>query len=306
MTTRSYLNELADERRPLAVAELKNLSSLTAADLPALHELWLSIPASRRAVILQRLVELAEENVELNYDAVFLSTLEDPEASVRILAVQGLWEYEGRELIAPLIALLRDDDDPGVRAAATLLLGQYEYRAEFDELREADVNQIDAALITTVQDEDTPIEVRARALEAVGVRTIPEVHDLIEDAYESGIQRLKISAIHAMGRNCDPDWLPSLFDDLMDEDPEVRYEAAVACGSIADDAATEELLPLLEDEDVDVRLAVISALGAIGGPQAAQALRTLDSDGNEAVQDAIEDALDEIRQIETVFDFGLN
>ncbi|MSQ61327.1 MAG: phycocyanin alpha phycocyanobilin lyase [Dehalococcoidia bacterium] len=306
MTIRSYLAELADEGRPPAVAQLKNLSSLASADLSALRELWPSIPAPRRAHVVQRLVELGEENVDLDYSAVFLSVLDDLDPSVRLSAMQGLWEYEGRDLIDPLLALLRDDEEPGIRAGAALLLGQYEYRAEFDDLRQADVSRIDAALIATVQDEDSSIEVRARALEAVSVRTIPVVRDLIEDAYESGNQRLRISAIHAMGRNCDPDWLPFLFDDLADDDPEVRCEAAIACGSIADDAATEELLPLLDDEDVDVHVAAISALGAIGGPQAAQALRTHDSGGNEAIRQAIEDALDEIQQIQNVFDFGLN
>ncbi len=306
MTIRSYLAELADEHRPPAVAQLKNLSSLTPADLLALHEVWPTIPSPRRALIMQRLIELGEENVELDYGAIFLSVLDDLDPSVRLSAMQGLWEYEGRDLIDPLIALLQDDDEPGIRAGAALLLGQYEYRAEFDDLRQADVSRIDAALIAAVQDEDSSIEVRARALEAVGVRTLAVVRDLIEDAYESGNQRLRISAIHAMGRNCDPDWLPFLFTDLVDDDPEVCCEAAIACGSIADDAATEELLPLLDDGDDDVRIAAISALGAIGGPQAAQALRTHDSGGNEAIRQALEDARDEAQQIENVFDFGLN
>ena len=306
MTIRSYLAELADEHRPPAVAQLKNLSSLTPADLLALREVWPTIPTPRRALIMQRLVELGEENVELDYGAIFLSVLNDLDPSVRLSAMQGLWEYEGRDLIDPLLALLQDDEEPGIRAGAALLLGQYEYRAEFDDLRQSDVSRIDAALIATVQDEDSSIEVRARALEAVGVRTLPVVRDLIEDGYESGNQRLRISAIHAMGRNCDPDWLPLLFTDLVDDNPEVRCEAAIACGSIADDAATEELLPLLDDGDDDVRIAAISALGAIGGPQAAQALRTHDSGGNEAIRQALEDARDEARQIENVFDFGLN
>jgi HEAT repeat protein len=94
-----------------------------------------------------------------------------------------------------------------------------------------------------------------------------------------------------MGHNCDPSWLPILFQELKSDDSEMRYEAALACGSLAEEAAVVHLIPLLEDEDVEVREATIAALGEIGGRQARCALmRYLDHPSGstrEAVQEAL-------------------
>jgi len=94
-----------------------------------------------------------------------------------------------------------------------------------------------------------------------------------------------------MGRNCDPSWLPILFQELNSDDAEMRYEAALACGSLAEEEAVPHLAPLLEDEDAEVREVTIAALGEIGGRQArAVLLRYLDDPSGsmrEAVQEAI-------------------
>jgi HEAT repeat protein len=133
------------------------------------------------------------------------------------------------------------------------------------------------------------------------------VRDLIDEAYGSGNPRMRVSAIHAMGRNCDTEWLPTLIDNLTDDDAEVRYEAALACGAIGEDEAAPHLADLIEDEDTEVRLAAIEALGAIGALGGSETAReTLEShlnDEDEVVREAVRAALDEVREIDDPFGF---
>lgn len=269
----SYLQDLADPGRPLAASRLVSLSNLAPEELSTLVKVWPSIAVDRRRSILEELVDLAEDNVELNFDAIFLAALEDDDPEVRWTAVRGLWEYQGRDLIEPLVALLHYDVEAQVRAEAALALGRFALRAEFEELRARDAERVDSALRQTIANGDEVTEVRARAVEAVGARSVPWVHAMIREAYMSPEQRLRVSAVHAMGRNCDPCWLSVLLGELTSEDAEMRYEAAGACGAIGDKGCVPHLLPLIEDEDVEVQSAAIDALGQIGGSEAKRVLR---------------------------------
>jgi HEAT repeat protein len=271
----TFLQELADPATPFSASKLTALSNLGPADASAFLDGWAALPDERRQQVVRELVDLAEDNVELNFDAVFLLTLADADVEVRRTSVQGLWEYDGRDLIDPLVGLLQSDEDAGVRAEAALALGRYVLQAEFDVLRSQDGEKVEQALIRAFEDESDAAEVRGRALESLGARSEPWVRDLIEEAYDSGDRRLRISAIHAMGRNCDPDWLIELLPSLEDDDAEVRFEAATALGSIGEEAAVVPLIPLLEDEDAEVQRAAIDALGQIGGGAAKAALEAL-------------------------------
>jgi HEAT repeat protein len=53
-------------------------------------------------------------------------------------------------------------------------------------------------------------------------------------------------------------------------------------------------MPVANDTDIDVRMAVMQALGRIGGNEAKQFLQKNANDPNEAIRDAIEQALNEI------------
>jgi HEAT repeat protein len=267
-----YLRELADSSTPLAVARLVNLSSLAPDEASAFEEAWRGTDVHRRRQVMRQLLELAEDNVELNFDAVFRVGLSDSDAEVRRSAIRGLWEYGGRDLIPTLVALLLTDVDQMVRAEAALGLGRYALKAEFDEIRASDASIVDDALRRTIADPEQTTEVRARAVEAVGARSQPWALQIIEDAYHSGQHRLRVSALHAMGRNCDARWFSTLVRELKSDDAEMRYEAATACGSLGDEAAVPHLLSLLKDDDAEVQEAAIQALGQIGGQEAKRAL----------------------------------
>jgi HEAT repeat protein len=252
----------------------------------AFEEAWRGTDVHRRRQVMRQLIELTEDNVELNFDAVFRVGLSDSDAEVRRFGIRGLWEYEGRDLIPTLVALLLTDADQAVRVEAALGLGRYALKAEFDKIRASDASIVDDALRRAIADPEQTTEVKARAVEAVGARSQPWVLQVIEDAYHSDQHRLQVSALHAMGRNCDARWLSTLVRELKSDDAEMRYEAATACGSLGDEAAVPHLLPLLKDEDAEVQEAVIQALGQIGGQEAKRALESCLASPEGRVRDA--------------------
>jgi HEAT repeat protein len=244
---------------------------------------------------MSQLVGLAEDNIELNFDAVFLACLKDMDAQVRQQAIRGLWEYEGSDLIAPLLRLLGEDEDGAVRAQAALALGRFVLLWEEGRLRSRYFEAVEGALRRILADDKEPEEVRARALEAIGACSSRGwVRQAIQEFYERGVQRLRVSSIHAMGRSGDPRWLPLLFRELCNEDAEARYEAALACGAIGEEEAVSHLWPLLQDGDPEVRSAAIAALGQIGGGEAKSLLISLAADASPSVREALEEALREI------------
>lgn len=287
-----YLEELADASRQIRASRLTRLSHLTGEQREVFSHSWPGIDAKRRQQVVGQLADLAKDNVDLNFDAVFFICLEDEDASVRLAAIRGLWEYEGCDLIVPLLRLLEEDEEVGVRAGAALALGRFVLLSEYGTLRERHFQRLESVLRRILDDSSQADEVRARALEAVGACSgRPWVRHAIHQAYESGARRLKVSAIHAMGRSCDSRWLPLLLRDLASEDAEARFEAAVACGSIGDEAATPHLAPLLHDDDPEVRSAAIAALGEIGGADAKGLLLSLADSDSPDVREAARDAL---------------
>ena len=149
-------------------------------------------------------------------------------------------------------------------------------------------------------------EVRARAIEAIGPHDANWVRQAVTQAYESRSHRLKVSAVHAMGRSAQPRWLPLLKRELASDDAELRYEAAVASGSLADEAAVPSLGPLTADPDDEVRAAAISALGELGGEAAHRALDDLIDRPSDVAADAAAAALAEIEADEDPLGFKLS
>jgi HEAT repeat protein len=289
-----YLDELRNGSVRLKVTALPRLSDLDDKQAGKLASTWPEIDVRRRRRVIQELIDLAEDNVDLNFDAVFFRGLEDDDASVRLEAVRGLWEYEGVNLIAPLLQALEHDKDAQVRAEAALSLGRYVLLSEYGRLRERSFKDIEAGLKCTLGRAEEVEEVRARALESIGAHNASWVRQAIREAYESGRRRLKVSAVHAMGRSCEPRWLPLLLHELSSDEAEVRYEAAIACGSLADQKAVPHLVRLLEDPDEEVRQVAVAALGEIGGSQAKNALMDAASSEKPALREAALAALSEI------------
>ncbi len=283
---------------PLVNARLAELASLSRDDLSALKAAWPRVALERRRQVVQRLVELAEDNFELNFDDIFRFCLKDTDAAVRARAIEGLWEHEAPSLIDPLIALLETDPAPEVQEAAATALGKFALLAENGKLRPQYGPRLKESLLKVTNDKKRSEEVRRRSLEAVAPISAPEVKLAIGEAFRNGTPKIRISALFAMGRSCDSDWLPVLLHELESKDSEVRYEAASALGELGEQEAVASLIRLTGDTDSEVRLASFQALGKIGGPKAKEFLRYSLGSKDPAVRDAARQALDELRAME--------
>ncbi len=276
----------------IADALLVELSGLNREELAALQPEWPGVAPERRRKILDRLVSLAADNVRLSFEGVFRERLDDADAEVRRRAIEGLWECEGAWLVEPLVRLLTEDSSEAVRVRAVEALGRFALLAECGQLPAAGAEMVTRALLDTVEAASASVEVRCQALESAAALGLPEVTTAIMRAYGEADDRLKLSAIRAMGRSCDPSWLPMLLKELANRDPELRREAAAALGQPGEEDAVARLADLIYDDDIGVRLATVRALGEIGGPEAVEALRQALADTEAAVAGAAEEALE--------------
>ena len=289
------ITQLADSSKPLLNSSLADLSNITTEKLNSLKEVWPTIESQRRRQIVSRLVELAEDNFELDFDSIFKNCLSDQDAEVRSKAIEGLWENEEPSLIHTLIAIMEQDNSKLVQAAAATGLGKFTTLAAQKKLRPAYTSKIYRALLAVIDDRNKPAEVRRRALEAIAPLDSPEVEKAIGEAYRSSNRTLRVSAIYAMGRNGNPSWLSIILDEAGSPDTEIRYEVARACGELGEEEAVPCLINLAADPDIEIQLAAIEALGQTGGTEAKNFLEQCLDASNEVVQQAAEQALNELQ-----------
>jgi HEAT repeat protein len=288
------IDDLADIEKPLGHAKLADLSNLRSAEADYLAQVWNNIELSQRRKIINRMVELAEENFELNFDLIYKNCMKDPDPEIRVKAIEGLWENEETTLISTFIRMLNEDKSEMVQAAAAKALGQFAALAELKKLGPASSSRVSQALLAILNDPSKPREVWRRALEAAAPLTLPEVKKAINEAYQSPDTKTKNSALYAMGKNCDATWLPILIKELANPNPDVRYEAAGACGELCDEEAVPQLIKLSQDKDPEVQQTAIIALGKIGGLKAKAHLMKCVNSPDDNVAEAAEIALKEI------------
>jgi HEAT repeat protein len=295
MSLETALSDLTDPTKNITSKQLVDLSGLDAEEQRALADVWASLDPSRRMRTVNDLIDLVQDNVELNFDAVFKTALADEEALVRAGAIRGLYEYEGRDLISPLINMLRTDEDAEVRREAAMALGRYALAAELGYLYERDARDLRSTLIESAEDLDEDERVRARALEALGAISGEETDNLIESIYDEDSLWLKVGAVDAMGRSANDDWLPIILREMNNRAPEMRHAAAFAAGEIGEEQAIQPLKQLiLSDPDAEVQRVAIHALSEIGGPQASVTLKSLLYEGDDDLREALEEAINEL------------
>ncbi len=291
--------------KPLLSSSLIDLSNLNSEELRSLEQTWTTIKLNRRRQIMNRLIELAENNFELNFDNIFRSCLKDEDAEVRSKAIEGLWEDEAPSLIDPLIELLNEDSSDEVQAAAATALGKFAMLAELKKLRSCHTAKVSKALIAAFNNRSKPAEVRRRALEASAPLNQPQVKEAIIEAYQSHDSKLSTSAIYAMGKSCNLSWLPILLKELGNANPEMRYEAAGACGELGEEEAVPHLIKVINDPDIEVQLIAVQALGKIGSSEAKKSLEQCLDNPSETIRQAAEQALNELAAGEDPLSFRI-
>lgn len=250
------------------------------------------------------------EDYSTDYWPVLRDYLEDEDAEVRSLALDGLWDYPVPELITPLLEMVRNDPSQEVRSKAIVTLGRYIYEGTMadydfdwgameelmreDELPEEDFLRVKDFLLELVRDEGQSLDSRRFAIEALSFLNEPAVQDLIEAAYAHPDVKMKVSAVFAMGRQGDRRWADTLLKELDSEVKELQYEAVRAAGEAGLDKAVPRLKELALDDDKDLRLEAIWALGRIGGEGVSEFLYDLADDADEEVREMAEAALEEL------------
>jgi len=263
----------------------------------------------KKIKFLTRIVEVGDYST--NYWPVLRDYLEDKDAQVRALALEGLWDYPMPELIAPLFEIARNDPSQEVRSRAIVTLGRYIYEGNMavydfdwgameelmreDELPEEDFLRVRDFLLQLVRDEGQPLDSRRFAIEALSFLNEPEVTDLIETAYAHPDVKIKLSAIFAMGRQGHPQWADTLLKELDSEVEELQYEAVRAAGEACLDKAAPRLEDLALVGDKNLQLEAIWSLGKIGGEGVSEFLYDLADDAEDKeIREMAEAALEEL------------
>ncbi len=304
MPLEEFVESLSDPQVEIPAADFVEVSDLSPSELGNFARAWFTIPVERQRWAVSRMVDLAEDNPELDFCAVFKMCLRDPDEPVLEKAIEGLWECEDRSVIPSFVNILRSQRDPGARSAAAAALGKFADLMQEGKFLPKDAESVLENLMAVLDDPEEPVEVRRRCLEAAAPFNTEEIKQYVGWAYQSGDVKLKSSSIFAMGRTGEPDWLPILIKELQNKEPSVRYETANACGELGDEEVVPHLVGLLEDDDYEVQTAGLNALGKIGGPLAKRALLRCIKEGDAALEDAARFALENVEFLEDPMAFS--
>jgi HEAT repeat protein len=290
------LATLADEGQPFDAPTVYGLSGLSRSELNTLEQQWPGLPVVRRRKLIQHLNLVSEANFEMDFRGINHLALRDSDSDVRQHAIEGLWEDETPALLHKLVAIAEKDPSVEVRAAAIVEIGRFILLGEYDELDEqgARLAQDTVLGIFNANEDD---ELRRRSLEAIANCGREGIGQMIEQVYAHDDLKMRMSAIFAMGRTCDPVWAPTILQELTSSSAELRYEAARAAGHLELKEAVPMLARLLDEaEDREVLDIGIWALGEIGGEEARKLLNSIvahaEEQDDEEILYAAQDALD--------------
>ncbi|MFN2286451.1 MAG: HEAT repeat domain-containing protein, partial [Anaerolineae bacterium] len=138
------------------------------------------------------------------------------------------------------------------------------------------------------------LDVRRHAMEALAYTSLHGAPEMIEAAYAHPEEKMRISAVLAMGRSADKRWAKIAHQELFSPHPEMRYEATRACGELALPEAVPALIELAEDVNADIQKMALWALGQIGGKQAQRTLERYRNSDNLTLRKAAHEALEEL------------
>ena len=305
MESDNSLEQILSRANSIKHSDLAKLSGLSEDVFSPFRNTWASVSVEQRRIIVERMVNMAEGDIELDFTSILKHCLKDTDPKVRSMAVNGLWECDDRSIINPLITILIADTHKDVRASAATAIGKFCVLAQDGKLLTRDHNKIEQVLLNLLENNVEDPEVWRRALEAVAVFDTPKISDLIYQAYGSKLLNVRVSAVFAMGKTADRKWLSLLMEAAGDEEPAMRYEAAVSMGEIAEESSISYLSELINDDDSEIQLASIKALSSIGGSAAKSTLQKHLSANDESLLSAIKSAIDDLSVEEDPLGFRL-
>lgn len=299
------LDALQDDDLTLNPRYLYRLSDLEGSELEKLINIWPNISLWRRQALMEDLEHLAEINNLLSFESICRFALGDDDPRVRFLAVRSTMIYERPDLSPIYLDILENDPAVDVRAVSASALGKCVYLGEIDKIPKESLRRIEDSLLKVVKGSDD-IQVRRRALEALGYSSRKEVSPLIEEAYASEDQNWLISALFAMGRSYNKKWNNKVLDMLESDNEVIRFEAVRAAGELELSEAVPILLEYLNGEDWNVHMASIWSLSQIGGTGIEEVLeQLLNQSKNEEEIKHIEEALDNLAFTQGIQLYGI-
>ena len=303
----NVLDYLLDVKRDIPQSHLKLYSDLDPKSLQLFLDIWPSVKASRKLLLLDNLLANLETDNVVSYEEIGHALLDDADGEVRARAIRLLAESDDPKLGSKLIEIFLNDADLAPRMEATTLLGEFILLGELEKLKQQLQYKIEDALISVIRSDDNPT-LRKRALESLSYSSRPEIAALIESAFERADPAWVASALRAMGRSHDDRWNDDVIGRLLDEDPRIRFAAVEAAGELGIEDAGPILLQMLEDEeeDDDVATAAIWSLSQIGGDDARiYILNLIENTEDEDLIELLEDALENLDFNEELNKFDL-
>lgn len=286
------LQRLVEPAVPVSAVRLAFLSDPSSADMTVFRSVWAAVPIERRRRIARALLTAHEADFQVCFKPIFQTLLDDADADVRAIGVDGLAEAGDARLVARFIRILRDDPEPLVRSRAAEGLGAYVELGQLGRIEAGIARTALEAVADAAADEGEETEVRRRATASAGYADYAEAGHLIEAAIESGLTSMRAGALRAMGNSADERWELEVLAALADALPEIRMEAARAAGSLTLGNAVPGLVALVDDADPTVQSTAVWALGEIGGDVARGVLEAMLAEIEDpALEEAIEDAL---------------
>lgn len=286
---------------------LTSFSDMSAEELAELKKVWPRIPLNRKISLMEDIEDLAESDPLTNFEEMAYYNLNDSDPEVRVLAIRLLWDSEDLTLADRLIQMMQTDADPRVQAAAASGLGSYVYQGELEEIPDALLEKIVAALLDTHKSSPHSL-VRKYSLESLGYSSNAEVPGLILAAYQSDNPSLIASALFAMGRSADEQYKMQVISNLHHTQSDIQLEAVRAAGELNLKEVRDELLDMVDSGDLDeeVFYGAIWSLSQIGGEGVqAKFEEVMESDIDDDLMDFMENAMDNLAFNEGMEDFGL-
>lgn len=290
----SLFTEWNDNSLELSISGLYSLSDLKRPDVERVRTVWSSLSAERREAIMRYLVDISEANIEVDFNAVFHIGLSDSEPAARAAAIDGLWEDEDVALIHQMSEIMQSDDSEIVRVAAASSLGRFVLAGELEQIPQSNVDTVIENLFDVISNDLETVEVRRRALEAVSYSSDARLPDLIDKAYADPLELWRVSAVFAMGRSANSRWVDRVLSEMDSPSPEIRFEAARACGELEIEKAVPKLALMINDADDHIQEVAIWSLGQIGGSEAKQPLEQIMESEESGLHEFAEAALDEL------------
>jgi len=288
---RKYISEILDAGKLLVKSDLSRLTGLRNEDLKFLEQGWKNTDVKRRRKIVSDLHELTQKTLSLDFSRIFLSLLSDPDAKVRAEAVAGAGEEEDENIAGVFARIISEDPSAEVRTAAAIALGKLAMQGELGKISEQKTDAVYVALLATLDRQGEAAKVKNAALEAIAPLSKPRVRGLIEQAYHSENPDTRVSAITAMGLNCNRMWLTALTEELHSDNDNFRLAAVQALGELAEEDGVLFLLDTIQDENPKIQEEAIRSIGEIGGDEAKNILNALLQDPEQRIRRAAKTAL---------------